>query len=126
MARLGLLRGLILGSLVLLLLFLCYWLNTRYDSEREVLQKDLTVKLESTEQELSDTMVMKRFFAIHPSDAAVLKHTALVPGEHMSFKINLKPGQHMPLPKGTGEHIRVVGVENEVNFVGSSDTPDKM
>src|SRR4051812_37368967 len=53
--KLRTIRMLMFLSQVLLVAFLCYWLNAQYNGEREELRKDLIVRLESTSRSVIDS-----------------------------------------------------------------------
>lgn len=124
------LRILILFSVLLLVLFLAYWLHSRYLNEKEVLHKDLTVKLEAARQEVSDSVIMVRVLMPALSGDTFTVHQNLTP--HPGFKLRIETINHdstirLPNTEKIGM-VRTTSVIRQANINSRmpNDTPDKV
>lgn len=64
-------RILMTASMLLLLCFVCYWLNSQYNDEKQSLQKELLTDLTNTHKEIADSLLFERYIgpALSPADS---------------------------------------------------------
>ncbi len=64
-------RVLMTASMLLLLCFVCYWLNSQYHDEKQSLQKELLTDLTNTHKGIADSLLFERYIgpALSPADS---------------------------------------------------------